>query len=358
MYTKVNGEQQVQILSPNFSISPSNEDYVLNISANGRDFSPLFAVSAGVTRLVSNVAPGSYYKLVGNQSQVVINWQRMCATEGGSFDPSVLDPYWTSAETVNYVDSAISGISLDGYWTSAETQSAITEVDDHLYDVERVTASALTVLHDSILELSGSSVDLSAYTPTSGFATINGSAITNGGDIVIQGGADMSAYYTSAQTEDAISAATSGKADAVSVTPYSDRCLFPKWNSQGIITGVYKEATNRSVKVNGSTFRFYSSEGFDLPDIYSPANAGTAGEILVSTGGRPVWSAVTFPDVSNYVTSAQVETQIVEKNYITSAATANMVSSTYISNIWKGTQSDYDAITTKDPSTFYIIVSN
>ncbi len=106
---------------------------------------------------------------------------------------------------------------------------------------------------------------LSAYTPTSGFSTINGSAITNGGNIVIEGGADMSAYYTSAQTEEAITS-------------------------------------------------------------------------------------------KNYVTSAQVETQIVAKNYITSAATANMVSSTSVSTIWKGTQAQYNAIATKDPNTFYIIL--
>lgn len=258
MYTKVNGEQQVQILSPNFSISPSNEDYVLNISANGRDFSPLFAVSAGVTRLVSNVAPGSYYKLVGNQSQVVINWQRMCATDGGGGDSTELQPVAdfplnaVEGTVISYTGSSSasgvyqfdgtewtevgSDVDLSAYWTSAQTQSAITEVDDHLYDVERVTASALTVLHDSILELSGSSVDLSAY-------------------------------WTSAQTQSAITQAISGI------------------------------------------------------------------------------------DLSNYYTIAQTENAI-------TAATANMVSSTSVSTIWRGSQADYDAITTKDPNTFYIIVNN
>jgi len=316
---------------------------------------------------------------------------------------SALTPYWESGETKDYVDGAVSGISLEGYATSgdmqsaftliSETQSAITAVEDHLFDVEQVTASALTELHDGLLEVSARTVDMSdywtsaqteeaitsknyvtsaqaetqivsknyitsaetanfvtsaqvetqieakaaAYTPTSGFSTINGSAITNGGNIVIEGGADMSAYYTSAQTEEAISAATSGKADAANVTPYSNRRLFPTWNSQGIITGVYEEARNRSVKVNGNFYHFYSSDGFDLdlPNIYTPANAGAAGDILVSNGGgAPVWSAVTFPDVSN------------------------MVTSTYVSTIWKGTQAQYDAITAKDPNTFYIIVSN
>ena len=149
-------------------------------------------------------------------------WKAIGAISGGTVS---LDGYWTSAETKTYVDEAVSGISLDGYWTSAQTQSAITAVEDHLYDVEEVTASALTELHTGLLEVSARTVDLSgyytsaqteqaitsknyitsaqadtqivsaltAYTPTTGFSTINGSAITNGGNLVIQGGgsADM-----------------------------------------------------------------------------------------------------------------------------------------------------------------------
>ena len=150
---------------------------------------------------------------------------------------------------------------------------------------------------------------LTVYTPTSGFSTINGSAITDGSAIEID--ADLTDYWTSAQTEEAISAATSGKADASSVTANTGRTLFPTWNSQGIITGAKAEASDKTVKVNGSTFHFYSSEGFDLPSIYSPKSAGTAGDILVSKGsGAPVWSAVTIPDLSNYWDSAATQAHI------------------------------------------------
>lgn len=137
---------------------------------------------------------------------------------------------------------------LSAYWTSAETKtyvdSAFTIAEDHITDVERVTASAYTELHDDILELSArTGPDMSLYTPTSGFSTINGSAITNGGNIVIS--ADLTNYWTSAQTQTAIS-----------------------------------------------------------------------------------------------------------------AATQDMVTSSYVSTIWRGTQLEYDAITVKDPNTFYIIVSS
>lgn len=309
MYTKVNGEQQVQILSPNFSISPSSEDYVLNISANGRDFSPLFAVSAGVTRLVSNVAPGSYYKLVGNQSEVVINWQRMCATEGDSFDPSVLDPYWTSAETVNYVDSAIAGIPLDDYWTSAETQSAITAVEDHLYDVEEVTASALTELHDNIQELSGTTSSIqdtfSAYTPTTGFSTINGSAITNGGDIVIQGGG--------------------GSTEEIELP---------------IAAAVNDLKSNIDIRLDQ---QYYKKKEVDN---------------IAARKTEPVQVDI---QIKNYVDPAiaEVNETITDKELPVSAAlndlNTNKVSGVGITKIQSISQADYDALAEKDPATLYII---
>ena len=85
----------------------------------------------------------------------------------------------------------------------------------------------------------------------------------DGGNIVIEGGADMSAYYTSAQTEEAIAVVQ---------------------NQVDIIDEVVSDALN------------------DL--------------------------------------NAQLTTK---------------VSSTSVSTIWRGTQAEYDAITTKDANTFYII---
>ena len=85
--------------------------------------------------------------------------------DGSAWKSYSTDGFITSADTQNFV-------------TSAQTQSAITAVEDHINDVEEVTASALTELHNTF----------SSYTPTTGFSTINGSAITSGGNITIQGG--------------------------------------------------------------------------------------------------------------------------------------------------------------------------
>lgn len=201
----------------------------------------------------------------------------------------------TPAEVQQQINSA-----LTPYWDSAETQSAITAVEDHLFDVEQVTASALTELHDGLLEVSARTVD-------------------------------MSDYWTSAQTEEAISAATSGKADKANVSPNYGALKFPAWNADGIIVETVSAAhASSNFYLNGTKREPIFSNRADAQariDIYTPLSAGTAGDILVSTGnGAPVWT------------------------------TDNKVSSTSVSTIWKGTQAEYDAIATKDPSTFYIIL--
>ena len=83
MITKIKGEQPFQVLATNFSISPSEQDYTLQISADGSNFSDLFTVSAGQTKMATNVANGSYYRLKNNESDVEINWRTQC-NDGGS----------------------------------------------------------------------------------------------------------------------------------------------------------------------------------------------------------------------------------------------------------------------------------
>lgn len=81
IYT-INGEQPIQILTDAFSIGPSSEGYVLQISSNGYDYSDLFSVGPNITRMVTGVASGSYYRLKGNASEVDINWIKNCGGGG------------------------------------------------------------------------------------------------------------------------------------------------------------------------------------------------------------------------------------------------------------------------------------
>lgn len=150
MIKTIQGEQPFQVLASNFSIGPSNEGYTLQISADGTNYSDLFSVGSGVTRMVTGVANGSYYRLYGNNSEVSINWRTQCSDGGGSGDIPIasqstlggikvgsglsitqdgvlsstgggvdLSAYWTSGQTKSYVDGAISGAASD-YYTSEE----------------------------------------------------------------------------------------------------------------------------------------------------------------------------------------------------------------------------------------------
>lgn len=123
-----------------------------------------------------------------------------------------LDEYWTSAETKTYVDTELGVLS------------------GVVQEQQIVFSSGYNELHTQVMELSGRTVDLSGYytsaqtdnkiaqviadyTPTSGFSTINGSAITNGGNLIIEAGGDMSAYWTSAETKTYVDSAITAVQD-------------------------------------------------------------------------------------------------------------------------------------------------
>ena len=327
MITKIIGEQPFQVLANNFSISPSNEGYTLQISADGKQYSNLFTVGAGVTRLVTGVAANSYYRLSGNKSNVSINWMKTCVTEGGG-DSSELQPidYFpldaVEGTVISYTGSSsasgvyqfdgnewVAVVDLSPYWTSAQTQSAITAVEDHLYDVEEVTATALTELHDNIRELSGTTSSIqgkfSAYTPTTGFSTINGSAITNGGDIVIQGGG--------------------GSTEEIELP---------------IAAAVNDLKGNIEARLNQ---QYYKKKEVD------------------NIAARKTEPGQVDAKIKNYVDPAiaEVNETIVDKELPVSAAlndlNTNKVSGVGITKIQSISQADYDALAVKDPATLYII---
>ena len=227
-------------------------------------------------------------------------------------------------------------------------------------------------------------------------------------------GVSLEGYWNSAQTEDAISAATAGKADAANITggfqpvPAVGHTWFPVWNKQGIITGTSVKGYTPDSYINGKQKRFVDTNGNGGVTIYAPQSAGTAGDILVSTGnGAPVWSSVTMPDMSGFWNSAETKTYVDSavtelqdqvdtmdevvsaalvdlnervdeisgntgggtdlSNYWNSAQTENaisvatqdMVTSTDIKHIVKCTQAQYDDPSfIRDPETLYIIVNS
>ena len=336
MIVKVQNSNAFQILSSAMVIGPSQTGYQLEVAADGRNFSPLFSVGPNVTRQATNLSSGAYYRLNGNVGEVSVNWVRSCVTEGGG-DSSELQPidYFpldaVEGTVISYTgSSSASGVyqfdgnewtevvNLDPYWTSAETQSAITAVEDHLYDVEEVTASALTELHDNIQELSGTTSSIkdtfSAYTPTTGFSTINGSAITNGGDIVIQGGGGGS----------------------------TEEIELP------IAAAVNDLKGNIEARLNQ---KYYTRQ--EVNDIAVRKTEPGQVDAQIKNYVNPAIAKVNE-------TIAGVNDNIEDKELATSAAlndlNTNKVSGIGITKIHSISQADYDALAEKDPTTFYVIL--
>ena len=250
--------------------------------------------------------------------------------------------YWNSAKTSSEIEKYIAV-------ESGRTEETYAKISD-IPDVSNFVTSA-----DVETQIDG---NLSAYTPTSGFATINGSGITDGGNIVIQGGGgggnaniieltqqeydaltaytedalyvitdaeevDLNDYATSADVATintavaTINTALGNKADKVTVTSNSSYYRFPKWNSQGIITGYTEQADLSYLTVNGTQHQMFRKGAYALPTIYAPTTAGDSGQVVVSNGsGAPSWSSFKF---------------------------------------WYGSQLDYDLIYPKDNSTIYFI---
>jgi len=74
------------------------------------------------------------------------------------------------------------------------------------------------------------------------------------------------------------------------VTANSGNYKFPNWNANGQITGQAAQAYQISESINGTSKTVYATATGNLPSIYAPTSAGTAGQYLVSSGsGDPVW---------------------------------------------------------------------
>lgn len=159
------------------------------------------------------------------------------------------------------------------------------------------------------------------------------------------GGGDLSNYYTSAQTDSQI---------------------------QSAVTAAVTEIENE--------LSDYATSG-DIQTINERINTKDEVISIALNELHEQIENIDIPDVSNFVTSGQVETQIESKGYatasaVTSAITAvedelseaeqvtstalndinsRMVSSLDIKTIVKMTQAEYDALVTKNNDTLYII---
>lgn len=242
----------------------------------------------------------------GITSQDITNWNN-------KLDSSALNPYYTSAQT----DTAISNATSGKQDTLVSGTNIKTINNQSLLGSGNIQIQGGSGGSSNIIELTQAEYDaLTAYTEDAIYVITDSQAINM--DNYATTGA-LGSYYTSAETDTAISNAVSGKTDKVSVTESSSGYKFPKWNNQGCITGTYSTAYQASQTINGSSRYLYSNSSSSLPTIYAPTSAGSAGQPLLSNGsGAPVWGAYKFQFIS---------------------------------------QSQYDALATKDSTTIYFIVN-
>ena len=364
---------------------------------------------------------------------------------------------------------------IENYYTKPQIDKMIEEIESAITsgcciteeEVDEKIESAKTEIEAEIPSLSGyateqwvlnqhyiSGVDLSNYAtkseipvvPTSNTAftndagyltehqpikTINGQSLIGTGDIEIGTGGtiDLSNYYTTAETQSAITQAVSGKVDTSMFTAYTgavdtilsgkadisyvDSSVSGKANTSDVITSISDNRMGSNYGINytknGVTtakWIFTASSGLTVDgrnisvdpsivaykdDVTTLINQAVSGKqdtlsagtnitivdnvISATNGGGPAYSASSGINISNNEISTKVGNGLrytqdgtLEVNSTNAIATGNTqvplsyVVYNYVNNncmmksqIWCGTQAEYDAITTKDNNVIYLI---
>lgn len=267
------------------------------------------------------------------------------------------DDYYTMDEVDEVIEEALSGVSFDGYWTSGETKSyvdnAASAITSQVEDVERVTATALTELHDAILEISGStggsSFVIPAITTDEEYAAISGSVKT--GDLI--------------QVYDVDINDDGGEAYG----------LFQAEVQQGEIVW-YRKDNEESVLWSGKNYPWMEDNGVSpielggscfliTPDFNSEDEAYNG---IGFDDGKPVITHITpeYDEQTGEITGmTKTDTPIgadQAKEEVIAAALVDLnekkVESQDVKHIVKLTQAEYDLIASPDPETLYIIINN
>lgn len=259
MLVKIYDEQAFQVLNDSFTVSPSTTGYDLYISADGVSYSKFTSVPAGVTRQFVQMSEGNFYKLVGNQGTVTVNWIKCLNGQGGGGTGNLPIASETTLGGIKVGDGL--EISEDGVLSSNGGGNAnIVELTQTEYDEldqrGEIDPEAIYVIVDA------EEIDLSKF--------------------AFQ--ADL----------DIVQDALANKANASNISATNG---IPKWNEQGIITGLQTNAGSQNIYINdqSNTIIKGSTWTSGTARLYSPANAGNKGQMLMSNGsGAPVWSDYKF----------------------------------------------------------------
>lgn len=230
----------------------------------------------------------------------------------------------TTGEVQTMIDNSISGKQntlISGTNIKSINSQSILGEGDMTIDSGGEKVVELTM--DEYTALTGYASSTTYVITDAEYINIDDYAKTTAVTASLSNKADTSAVTASLSAKADTSAVTQAlleKADKATVIPNTGR-VFPRWNSQGIITGetgntVYEQSLN----INGVSKDILQTTNSSFGNIYAPTTAGSAAQPLLSNGsGAPVWASF---------------------------------------KMWKGNQSQYDAITTKDNDTIYFVTDD
>lgn len=284
--------------------------------------------------------------------------------------------YVNSGDVQSQINDSISGkvdtSAMTAYWTSAETETAISNAVSGKADTDAFTA----------------------YTPTSGFSTINGSAITVGGNIEIEGAAysagtninidvnnvisvtgiteqiqDVEDHINEVEevTASALTELKTNKVDTSAMTAYATNEHLDE--VEEVTASALTELKTTKLDSTALT-QYYTSAQTDT--AISNATSGLASTNYVdnAVSGKVDTSAMT-----EYYTSAQTDTQITnavsgKQDTLISGTNIKTINNESIlgsgnivisggsggsANIIELTQAEYDALTAYTPDAMYVI---
>ena len=252
-----------------------------------------------------------------------------------------------------------SGVTINDAKVLTENDINPDDIWDTIDEKEEVIASALTQLNQDV-----SAIDAKEEVIASALTEVN-QALNNKLDASAYTPTDLSEYWTSEQTQTAINAATSGKADTSAVTAVNGALTTHTADTTVHVSQAEKDIWNAKADASAITSIESAVTTLSGAVIDNEYTVSQAINELKST--KLDASAYTPTDLSQYWTSAQTQTAINAKQDALTAgsgisisnnviSTSGVVMSQNVTQIVKLTQAAYDALTTKDNQTLYIVV--
>ena len=269
------------------------------------------------------------------------------------------------------------GTDLSDYWTSAQTQSAINAATSGKADTS--TVETLSGEVQTISSQTEGKADTTALTAHVNDATVH---VTQADKDRWNAGTDLSDYWTSAQTQSAIDAAVSGKANTSTVETLSgevqtissqtegkaDTTALTAHTSDATIHVTAQDKTNWNGKLDASALTPYwtsaqtqsaitqaTSGKADTSTVETLSGQVTANTASIATKANAADLTAHINDTTVHVTSAD------KSNWNGKATTASVqaVDAKFGGmQLLKLTVSEYEALTVKDPNILYVVVSD